>query len=461
MFGLFNALYINKENEKKAKYICFTIFSSLFFGIVIQKIGTFLLYDMETINILRTFLLFCIVLFLTMIKFTKSKFIFHLVTASLFLYVGADFINDIKDLNISSTSVINTEAILNIASILLALILSIYYSVAITNYANALKNKKLFYAIFSFSLFIFILDLITKIMLLLLKKDLMELTSLRLSFVAKITYYEFYFIYFYALSMLIFVLAYNANKNKIDNSLDSPLKRKLKKVILTENRWIKSSLLSAFVLTSFLLYYDLYSSQPLKISTPIMLKPNAQDNFVIELKDVLDGDLHRYAYITSDGRKIRFFLINRYPKREKVVAVFDACMICGDMGYIKKDNQVICIACDVRIFIPSIGKAGGCNPIPFKFTKKDGKMIIHKSEIVAGATYFSEVVELNVIDPISGVKLVNTKAPFNYEYLGKTFYFESEANMDTFKNDPEKFADVKIKRKWRIEGNDKANGENK
>ncbi len=427
---------------------------SVFIGIVIQEFSSHMLYDTEAVNALRVFLLVTLLVFALTVKFTKNLLVFYFLTIALFAFGGADFINDIKDLPISSTKVINTDLIVNIFLIVLAFAISIFFAFSVTKFINYFTNKKLFISVVIFSFVLFMMDLLAKIMLFLLRQDLIETTSARLSFVAKVTHYEYIFIYIYILILILFVaLFYNRFKNeKIDQSISSPMRRKSEKKLLVKKRWVKTVVPMLFVLGSYLLYYDLYASRPIQISEAKILTPNTEDNFVIDLKDVSDGDLHRYAYIAGDGRKIRFFVINRYPDQEKVVPVFDACMICGDMGYIKKDNQVICIACDVRIFVPSIGKPGGCNPIPFKYTKKDGKLIIPKKEIVAGATYFSQTVEVDVTDIISGVKLINTQAKYFYEYKGKTFYFESEQNLEIFRDDPQNYAKDIVDRKWRTQG---------
>lgn len=61
--------------------------------------------------------------------------------------------------------------------------------------------------------------------------------------------------------------------------------------------------------------------------------------------------------MADDGKAVRFFVINRYPDKLRFGVVFDACLLCGDQGYVMEGNQVICVACGVHIFIPSIGKA--------------------------------------------------------------------------------------------------------
>lgn len=194
-------------------------------------------------------------------------------------------------------------------------------------------------------------------------------------------------------------------------------------------------LILGFILSGFSLYFILVASKPPKIDEPTIVEP-VNSEFKFDANLVLDNKLHRFAYVTDDGHKVRFFLLNRFADKLAPVAVFDACSICGDMGYVKKEDELICIACNVRIFLPSVGKPGGCNPIPFDY-KFDGKSItIALKTIEDGASFFSEIVEKEVTDPVSRKKIKNS-SKFTYLYYGRNYYFENEANEAEFIKNPE------------------------
>ena len=186
-----------------------------------------------------------------------------------------------------------------------------------------------------------------------------------------------------------------------------------------------------------MLYYDLYASRPLQIDEPTLVEPNKNNEFVFDLEILKDNKLHRFAYLSDEGKVIRFFLLNRYKDKNSPVAVFDSCMICGDMGYVKKGDELICVACNVRIFLPSVGKQGGCNPIPFPYKITKDKLIIKFKDIMMGTNYFSEIREKKVLDPVSKKEIINLKAKFNYVYGDKTYFFESEENKNKFIQNPE------------------------
>src|SRR5215471_803566 len=105
----------------------------------------------------------------------------------------------------------------------------------------------------------------------------------------------------------------------------------------------------------------------------------------IPLKDVYDGELHRYE-AKENGIEVRFFLYQRPDG--KVAALFDACEICGPVGFYKGSNGVICKNCAAPINPQSVGMPGGCNPIPLKAETTSDAVIISEADFAAGAHYF-------------------------------------------------------------------------
>jgi len=122
------------------------------------------------------------------------------------------------------------------------------------------------------------------------------------------------------------------------------------------------------------------------------LSPATEVTFVngkvsIPLKTVYDGDIHRYA-AKEGGLEVRFFL---YQKPDgKVAALFDACEICGPVGFYKGAQGVICKNCAAPINPQSVGMPGGCNPIPLRAEFTDDSVIISEAEVAAGARYFEQ-----------------------------------------------------------------------
>ena len=105
----------------------------------------------------------------------------------------------------------------------------------------------------------------------------------------------------------------------------------------------------------------------------------------IPLAQIADGDLHRFA-AKENGTEVRFWL---YKKPDgKVATVFDACQICGPVGFYKGPNGVVCKNCAAPINGQSVGMTGGCNPIPLRAEQTAEDVIIRETDIAAGAHLF-------------------------------------------------------------------------
>jgi len=105
----------------------------------------------------------------------------------------------------------------------------------------------------------------------------------------------------------------------------------------------------------------------------------------IPLAQVSDGDLHRFQ--SKEGStEVRFWL---YKKPDgKIATVFDACQICGAVGFYKSGNGVICKNCAAPINPQSVGTEGGCNPIPLKASQTADAIIIEEADVAAGSKAF-------------------------------------------------------------------------
>ncbi len=342
-----------------------------------------------------------------------------------------------QDFPIFSTSLLDSTALISLGFIFLALFICVLIFFFL-RWQNSVLTS--FFLLFLVVLLEFD-KIIANIFLVLMRENFIQTQDFLLSFVAKSLHFSIYFVYAYLAFILILAFL----------SLKMRVKLKQKKEFL-DISFRKNKALNAFVYRYFyavfslsilslilLLYFHLVSSKPLKIDKPTEVLPNEQGFFVFDIERFRDNKLHRFAYVSSQGKVIRFFILNKREDKDSPVAVFDACMICGDMGYIKKDGELICISCNVRIFLPSVGKFGGCNPIPLEY-EFDGKQVIIFAKVIeAGSNYFNEIKEVEVIDPVSKAKLINLKAPFSYSYKGIIYYFENEKNYEEFKANPQNF----------------------
>ncbi len=89
----------------------------------------------------------------------------------------------------------------------------------------------------------------------------------------------------------------------------------------------------------------------------------------------------------SDGKAgARILAIKRSDG--SVAVAYDACALCGAAGYVQEGEQLICKRCGAPINPDTIGEAGGCNPIPLKYTDAGDEIVIKTNDIGEKADLF-------------------------------------------------------------------------
>lgn len=340
---------------------------------------------------------------------------------------------------LTATDVINTELIVNCAAIVIGLAALILLA-AVARVTGRLAGRRAAAAALAAVLALVLVAGAEQVVLDLLRLDLIRVTAGRVSFVAKLSIVVPWLAFGHLAVALALAGAAFLNRFRAPAAADRVERRRLKARFLGERRWRDGLVGTAVFLVAVMAYQDLYASRPPSLSRAAAATPDAQGAIRIPIAEVKDGNLHRFAYVASDGHLVRFFLINRYDEAHAAIGVvFDACMICGDAGYVQNGQEIICVACNVRIFRPSIGKPGGCNPIPLNHVVEDGAIVIADADLEKGVRYFRQVVEMEVSDPVSGRRLLNSKAAHQYEYGGRTYFFESQDTYDKFRAAPDSF----------------------
>ncbi len=153
-----------------------------------------------------------------------------------------------------------------------------------------------------------------------------------------------------------------------------------------ERLWMVSVYASCFLFIVLVTAEFVYtkSVSALSPATPVVFNNGA---ISIPAAQLADGGLHRYV-ATEHGVPVRFLL---YRKPDGSVAtVFDACEICGGVGYYKTSQGLVCKNCGAPINAVTVGQPGGCNPIPLKATVNGGMVQISEVEVAAGTRYFQK-----------------------------------------------------------------------
>src|ERR1700692_1481334 len=195
----------------------------------------------------------------------------------------------------------------------------------------------------------------------------------------------FFFVTILALTALM-VLLDAKRREPLAAAVSAAERRKAAWSARKERLWMASVYVFSFLFIAMLTAEFVYAKSQSALS------PATQVSFVngqvtIPLAQVSDGDLHRYQ-AEENGTPIRFWL---YQKPDgKIATVFDACQICGAVGFYKSGNGVICKNCAAPINPQSVGTAGGCNPIPLKATQTADSVIIREADIAAGSRVFEK-----------------------------------------------------------------------
>jgi high-affinity iron transporter len=146
------------------------------------------------------------------------------------------------------------------------------------------------------------------------------------------------------------------------------------------------------VLTFSFIFIALITAEEFVYAKSANLSPTTEVTFIdgrlsVPLAQVGDGDLHRFQAM-ANGTAIRFWL---YKKPDGTVAtVFDACDICGSVGFYKGPNGVVCKNCAAPINPQTVGKPGGCNPVPLKATQTADAVMIQEADVAVGSRMFAQ-----------------------------------------------------------------------
>ncbi len=195
----------------------------------------------------------------------------------------------------------------------------------------------------------------------------------------------FFFVTILALAALM--VLFDAKRRQPVAEAASPVeRRKAAWTARKERLWMGSVYVFSFLFIAMLTAEFVYAKSQSALS-PATEVAFSNGQVKIPLAQVSDGDLHRFQ-AQENGTQVRFWL---YQKPDgKISTVFDACQICGAVGFYKSANGVVCKNCAAPINPQTVGTAGGCNPIPLKATQTADAVIIQEADIAAGSRVFEK-----------------------------------------------------------------------
>jgi uncharacterized membrane protein len=171
----------------------------------------------------------------------------------------------------------------------------------------------------------------------------------------------FFFVFIFGAAALLVFREWQSAKHAtaVTRAAGEAEKRLLEAQNRRQRRWMVAAA-SACLVVILLLTADFIYARA-NSARPTVTQVTVQSNEVrVPIRDVQDGDMHLFSADVGSGQTIRFMIIK---KPNGWGTALDACRICGAEGYRQDGQNVICRHCGSAIYVPTIGQAGGCNPI--------------------------------------------------------------------------------------------------
>jgi len=103
----------------------------------------------------------------------------------------------------------------------------------------------------------------------------------------------------------------------------------------------------------------------------------------LEAAELADGRLHFYLVALESG-PVRWLALRAGGT---IHVNLDACEICGPTGYFQEAGALVCRNCTSPIVPASLGRGGGCNPIPVPHRLEQGRVIVRVADLEAAAAH--------------------------------------------------------------------------
>jgi high-affinity iron transporter len=194
----------------------------------------------------------------------------------------------------------------------------------------------------------------------------------------------FFFVFIFgAAALLVMREWHNARlASAVTRATNDAEKRLLESQNRRQRRWMVAAasacLIVILALTADFIYARANSASP--TVTQVTVKGS---DVRVPLGSVNDGDMHLFSADVGSGKVVRFMIIK---KPTGWGTALDACRICGAEGYRQDGQNVICRHCGSAIYIPTIGEAGGCNPIGVP-SRVDGTDLVLDISALSQATH--------------------------------------------------------------------------
>ncbi len=186
------------------------------------------------------------------------------------------------------------------------------------------------------------------------------------------------------LAPLFFVLVPSRRRKLSPSEASDPAAARKQRAQALRDRRLRWATASLSLLVAILLganYVQGWGGKPLSPAQPVEAVEGAVE---VPFSVLTTGGFHRFAF-DAGGVSVRFIVL-RSASGWKVA--LDACEICGPAGYNAEPGAVICRLCDSPINAETIGRPGGCNPVPLPFTETATALRILARDLLAASGRF-------------------------------------------------------------------------
>ncbi len=212
-------------------------------------------------------------------------------------------------------------------------------------------------------------------------------SKVEMAYVGPIVRNEFFFftVILGAAALLVLREWMAARGRAAENVADAAERRRLEWERRKQRRW---AFASAFTCTAVILILAAEFAYTRVTATTEARSIQSENGAVrIPLSEISDANLHIYS-VDSGATSLRFLVI-RKPNGSWGTAL-DACLICGTAGYRQDGSNVVCRNCASAIYIPTIGEAGGCNPVGVPSRTDSGALVIDVSKLAEARSRVSQ-----------------------------------------------------------------------
>lgn len=196
----------------------------------------------------------------------------------------------------------------------------------------------------------------------------------------------FFFITILALAAMMVLLEYRRRAPAVAVQGSRAELRKATWTARRERLWMSALYASSFVFILLVTAQFIYAKNESALS-PASALVFTNGQVTIPTTKLTAGELQRYV-VRVKNTDVRFFLY-RKPDN-KVATLFDACEVCGPVGFYTNSGGLVCKNCVAPINGQSVGQAGGCNPVPLKAQVNADNVVISEADIAAGAGRFQQ-----------------------------------------------------------------------